>query len=767
MNTSALKRKDPVLSPSQNKNFSHYLKPIAAAAVGFSLSQLNSLGDISPFSVSFVSALPFDYCFAAFIGSAVGYFVSRPWQTALKYVFALLVAAVFRLVVLRKLGSADKPFACGVVACCAALCSGSAFLALTEFSFSSVISLCAEAAISLISVLILMRSLKIPVLSIGIKKLSTQDMLCLAYCMCAFLMSLSGHTFGSVSPARIAASIAVIFISQYKGASAASAAGICAGFAFCLPQELRFMFALYALSGLISGFFSPLGQYTCAFSFAVTACVVTIVNGLDNFVFFPLAEAVIAATAYAVIPPRLITSLQDKIEESGFIKDEHIDRQVCQSLKSAAQKVGEVSEIVTKVSEKLDKVINPEINKVFAKMQQNVCYGCGKKSECWNRYFSETAADIMVIAGIREGNSIKTRLEHRCVKPNALVREIGKYYPDFVSGMASKMKVSEMRNIVSDQFAGISEFLNEIAFQAENSRIEESAKSRSILTALRDSGTEAESLHCYTNPGARTTVEITLFEDAAEIDFEKITAVLEISTGKKFERPEIDVTPTGTTVRFNERPVFKVQFGYSQIPLAQNKVCGDCVGHTRNLQGCEIALISDGMGTGSRAAIDATMTATLMEKLLSCGFSFESAVKMVNSALIVKSTDESLATVDAVSINVYSGTASFHKAGAAISFIRSKDSIRIINEPSMPIGIIRSICPANRKEKLEAGDIVMLVSDGVTAGDCGWINDELLAWSTNSMDDLASHIASLAKLRYDENTADDITVVTAKIMRNI
>jgi len=90
----------------------------------------------------------------------------------------------------------------------------------------------------------------------------------------------------------------------------------------------------------------------------------------------------------------------------------------------------------------------------------------------------------------------------------------------------------------------------------------------------------------------------------------------------------------------------------------------------------------------------------------------------------------------------------------------------VIETPSLPIGILRSVGFAQCDLALKAGDIVLLVSDGVTAGDCGWLSDELLAWSTNNMDDLAAHIASLAKLRSDELTRDDITVVAAKLLES-
>ena len=83
----------------------------------------------------------------------------------------------------------------------------------------------------------------------------------------------------------------------------------------------------------------------------------------------------------------------------------------------------------------------------------------------------------------------------------------------------------------------------------------------------------------------------------------------------------------------------------------------------------------------------------------------------------------------------------------------------------MPIGIIRNITPAHTRVILQPGDIILLVSDGVTSEDCGWINDELLSWSTNNMEDLATHICSLAHLRSSDATKDDITAVALKISK--
>ena len=59
-------------------------------------------------------------------------------------------------------------------------------------------------------------------------------------------------------------------------------------------------------------------------------------------------------------------------------------------------------------------------------------------------------------------------------------------------------------------------------------------------------------------------------------------------------------------------------------------------------------ILSDGMGTGPRAALDSAMASGLMARLVKAGFGFQSALRLVNSSLLLKSRDESLATLDIV-----------------------------------------------------------------------------------------------------------------------
>ena len=743
-----------------------YLPQLACAVAAFLFAGLRAVDDFSPFAAAFLAASPVDALAGCFLGGALGLFAAQPWQTALRHVGALVLIAAFRLTIERRFSSLRRMVVLPAVTVCAVLSCGLSFLAFTGVSAYALMLLAAECAAAGLCCALFLRALQIPVRALGIAHLSAQDSALLGLCGCLLLACAASYEAFGVSPARIAACFAVLFFSYQSGAKGGAVAGLCAGASLSVLPGTRFLLALYAVPGLVSGVFSPLGQAATALFFALTAALGAFLGGFDSKTLWCLAEIGVACVAFSLVPSKRLEQLRELLKKKGLLADEQTHFYASANLLRAASQVSQVSQVIQKTSGRLDRVLNPELNLIFSKLQQNVCLGCPRKTACWHDRYEETASDVLTIAGMQEDADEETALEDRCPRFGALKTQIGQSYIDFVSGLAAKEKLRELRGVVTDQFDTLADFLEEVASLVRGSRVVDSNRSRTLRTALADAGQYVDALHYFTDPSGRASVEITMLEDAFSLDFGLIRKKLETLTGRQFAPEEIAILDLRTVVTFWERAAFRVLCGRAQIPLAASGVSGDCVGTLQDPGGRSVALLSDGMGTGARAAVDSVLTATLLEKLLKSGFAFPGALKLVNCALLVKSSDESIATADGLVVNVYTGQADLYKAGAAASFWRQGDRVTQIEAPSLPIGILRKVGLAHRTLQLAAGDIVLLVSDGVTAQDCGWLNDELLAWSTNNMDDLASHIASLAKLRSDEETRDDITVVAVKLLEN-
>ena len=94
-----------------------------------------------------------------------------------------------------------------------------------------------------------------------------------------------------------------------------------------------------------------------------------------------------------------------------------------------------------------------------------------------------------------------------------------------------------------------------------------------------------------------------------------------------------------------------------------------------------------------------------------------------------------------------------------MSFVRKNRKCRIIEGASLPVGILRDIEFSRESICLSPGDIIVMVSDGVTVFGTDWIESEIEKYLRSDAENLARKIAMKAVEKSVKATQDDITVV--------
>ena len=216
-----------------------------------------------------------------------------------------------------------------------------------------------------------------------------------------------------------------------------------------------------------------------------------------------------------------------------------------------------------------------------------------------------------------------------------------------------------------------------------------------------------------------------------------------------------------------EAECYNIVSAMAQKPL--EKVCGDTCFHGNISRGRYMLAISDGMGSGSAAAMESSVTISLLEKLMAAGYERTSAIKAINSVLILRSCEESYATIDLGIIDLYNGVGEFVKIGSAATFIKSGDSVRILRSSSLPVGILEDIEIESEIVELEDGDIIIMVTDGIEDS-MGLENEEWLEKTIRSMEsgnprDIADSLLKMAEDNYKGEAKDDMTVLVSKIWK--
>lgn len=147
---------------------------------------------------------------------------------------------------------------------------------------------------------------------------------------------------------------------------------------------------------------------------------------------------------------------------------------------------------------------------------------------------------------------------------------------------------------------------------------------------------------------------------------------------------------------FEEDTHYHTVHGVARLVKEGASVSGDNFSFQELVDGEFVMSLSDGMGSGSRACKESEMVIELIEKFLEAGFSKETAIRMMNSAMVIRGEDDLFSTVDISALNLYDGNCTFYKIGASATFIRRADCVECLISENLPVGyttVLRSKRP--------------------------------------------------------------------------
>lgn len=324
-----------------------------------------------------------------------------------------------------------------------------------------------------------------------------------------------------------------------------------------------------------------------------------------------------------------------------------------------------------------------------------------------------------------------------------------------------EVAAAQMRSVISKQISNTSDIILGISDKLRNEVFIDIEAQTYISKILKEEGVDMDSLICTVDSSELLTIELLCREPIDSTVLAMLTNEFGDACERYFELPETRETEDGFLIRFSERPRFRINIGSHQITGTNSSRCGDCYTSFMTETGKFIILLSDGMGTGTAAALGSALSVEVLTGLLREGIDFSSALSLTNTAVMVNSGDESLATIDIACIDTYTGKADFYKAGAAATLVRHGRRISKLDRVALPIGILQDVEFSHSSAKLDKGDIILMSSDGIWIGDELRIAKQLSYFKGDSMDDLAERIAVTAKV--SSKISDDITVIAARI----
>jgi stage II sporulation protein E len=412
---------------------------------------------------------------------------------------------------------------------------------------------------------------------------------------------------------------------------------------------------------------------------------------------------------------------------------------------------------------------------------EKVCSDCTFYRTCWEKEFYKTYQGLVdLIAHIEiygkiSPDNFSTDLKKRCSRTKELAITLNCLYESYNLNRYWSKRLLESREIVSEQLKGIAGVMESLPGELEVD-LEAGDLAPLMRRKLKEAGIQVEQLSVIARENGASEVALThtpcggMLKCANTIQ-PLLSSLTEQPVNKAAQACTVQEGDAACQLRFYPDLKCRLTLGAARAGKNGSLISGDSHAFFY-LKGGRLALVlSDGMGVGPRAALESGITISLLGHLLESGFGQDLAIKTVNSILVLRSPQESFATVDLAVINVYTGQADFVKIGAVPTFLVRGQEVGLIKASSLPVGIIEDIDVATMSRKLQPGDVLVMVTDGVLDAYQG--PEDRDEWLAGVLEDVA-HMAPQPMAELILNLAqtgaggaarapDDMTVLVARL----
>ena len=569
------------------------------------------------------------------------------------------------------------------------------------------------------------------------------------------------------------------------GLALASAAGLCAAIGGTLEQtavlsialaaaltaagpERAFAALAVAMGSLAASCLCPGERGRCAGVFAV-GCTLGALAAPDAVSVVPLAiSAGVGVTAALALPGsvmrRIFPPPAPPVQAQGLSG-------AARKLSAVADTLSDIADTVNAVCQRQMPPKGESFDFVVEQVARTTCQSCARRSRCWVRGYATAMDGLQHLKPVLES---KGRVEVQdlpgqlsvCIHPADLCTAANHGYRLWRSRRQTRARASMLRTALTEQYSALAGALAQLAAKLGQAGLPDPRREAKLAQLFAELGLDALECSVTADLAGRLTASVTICR--THFTQEEISGLVEEVSRlcrRDMDLPEITHCRTVTMLTFGEKPLFTAEFGAAGHAAAGQSVSGDALDQFCDTSGRAQMLLCDGMGTGRAAAVDGQMAAKLTAQLLRAGFAAESAARLVNVALGLKGAEqEAGATLDLLTVDLYTGRAGLFKAGAAPSFLVRGGVPRMLDGASLPMGMLDSLVGRSTTFALDAGDWVVLVSDGALADGADWLMQQLqLCARLGHTPKQAAETVADAAARRAGDKRDDITVAVLAV----
>ena len=382
----------------------------------------------------------------------------------------------------------------------------------------------------------------------------------------------------------------------------------------------------------------------------------------------------------------------------------------------------ELSNAFKSMDVKTENVGSRKIELLEQEITGRICACCEDCTVCWNenRFSLSDSIRRLVMAvssHIPKEEICQSNYVQQCNQYGDMVNEAIEAVGRIELNEAWHRRLQENRLVIAGQLNAMSDLLRTWKDESRNCDESNKTKIARILYEAKERGIIADDVHIYEDMSHRLKIKaLVMGKWNGGIPMRNFRLAVEKATGLDL-RLQKDaksiITKVPQSVCLYEDTRFYTLPGIATEKKNDSAVNGDSFVLFESDQGKYNICMSDGMGSGNDARRESEMVVDLMEKFMEAGFKKETAIKLMNSAMVLQGNKESYSTMDYGEIDLYTGKLELVKVGASASFIKRGDDVELIKADTLPAGFDANQELCSTKKALQNGDFLVMVTDGV------------------------------------------------------
>ncbi len=416
-----------------------------------------------------------------------------------------------------------------------------------------------------------------------------------------------------------------------------------------------------------------------------------------------------------------------------------------------------------------------ETGELVDKVACIACENCPSCETCWNNSFYNTYQTLLTLfaacekKGQVDASDLPAVFRDYCIRQNEFTDAVNTTYSGHRERLIWKMRLAESRQIAGEQMKTVADMMKSLAEEINNRAGFKENLEKILFYAIRKISSETERV--IVEEGETGEYQVTVHMKNCEGDrelYEEVTDTVSSILGRKMKR-RVQEQDGVCKLSLCEKCNFKISAAAAMAIKDDEKISGDSYSFMELPKGGYMIALSDGMGSGKAAGEESRTVIELLEQFAESGLKMDTALKMINSVLVIGADEESFATLDMCYIDMYSGMAEFIKTGAAATFVIRDGMAKAIRSSSLPIGMLKYFDMDKSEYKLKKNDIILMLTDGAAEViDRDGMSDMILTelMENNKMKDpkdIADYVLESLKERSGFRIQDDMTVVAARV----